>query len=45
MKTLLKSPAKKSGLGKVVVKIAVRVLKAILLTWVSGKARPGVLRS
>jgi len=41
MKELLKSPEKKSGFGKVVVKIAVRVLRRILLTLVLGKGRPG----
>lgn len=44
MKKLLSSPEKKSGLGKVIVRIAVRVLRDILLTLVSGKGRHGARR-
>jgi hypothetical protein len=42
MKKLLELPVRKSGLGKKVVKIVVRVLEAILSTWVSNRLRRGV---
>ncbi len=44
MKTLLKSPEKKSGLGKKVVKIVVRVLETILTVWASNRLHRTVRR-
>jgi len=41
MKELLKSPEKKSGLGKKVVKIVVSLLRDILVTWASNRLRRG----
>ena len=44
MKELLKSPARRSGLGKKVVRIVVSLLRDILVMWVSDRLRPGARR-
>jgi len=44
MKELLKSPGKKSGLGKKVVKIVAGMLRDILIAWVSNRLRRGARR-
>lgn len=44
MKELSKLPARKSGLGKRVVKIVAGLLKDILIAWVSNRLRRGVPR-
>lgn len=44
MKKLLNVPEKKLGLGKKILKIAVRVLETILTAWVSKKLSRGVQR-
>ncbi len=44
MKELLAPPAKKSGLGKQVVKIVVSLLRDILLMWASKRLSPGARR-
>lgn len=44
MEKLLKSPEKKSGLGKQLVEMMARELGSILITWVLKKVRRGARR-